>query len=106
MRFSTVNSHDNSRDQNNSITSNSDNVIGNSNLPPIKVQTKIPFNTLITLQKETNTESSLGINDEIMYKSNIIEQISSHHNPEELFDHTCYENGIIYIIQKKKRMSQ
>ena len=62
-RCSTVNSRLNSSKSNNSNTSNSDNAIGNSNLSRMNVQTKSPFNTLITLQKETDTESSISIND-------------------------------------------
>ena len=44
-------------------TSNSDNIIENSNLPHINIQTKISFNKLITLQEETDTESIISIND-------------------------------------------
>ena len=51
----TVNSHINSSESNNPNTSDSVNIIGDSNLPHINVQTKIPFNTLITLQTETDT---------------------------------------------------
>ena len=45
-----------------------DNVIGNSNLPRINVHTKSSLNKLITLQKETDIESSNSMNDEIMEK--------------------------------------
>ena len=54
-------------------TSNSDNVIENSNLTHINVQNDSPFNTLITFQKLTDTESSVSINDEIMDENNISE---------------------------------
>ena len=64
----TVNSHINSNKSNNLNTPNSDNVIGNSNLPHINVQNNSPFNILITLQKEIDTESTVSINDEIMEK--------------------------------------
>ena len=47
--------------------SNSENVIGTSNLPHINVQNDSPFNTLINLQKVLDIESSLNINDKIMY---------------------------------------
>ena len=92
-RCYTVNSHNNSSKPNDSNTSKNDNFIGNSNLPRINFQTKIPFNTLTTLQKETDTESSISINDEIMDVNNISEKISSHHNSEDLIDHVCDENG-------------
>ena len=47
-------------------TSNSDDVIVNSNLPLINIQTKSSFNKLVTLQEETNAGSGISINDEIM----------------------------------------
>ena len=53
--------------------SNSDNVTGNSNLPRINSQTESSFNTLINMQKETDTELSIIINDEIIDKNNISE---------------------------------
>ena len=48
-KFITVNSHFNSSETNNSNTSNSDNVIENSNLPRINFHTESPLNKLITL---------------------------------------------------------
>ena len=48
----TVNSHCNSSETNNYNTSNSDDVIENSNLPCIKVHTKFSLNKLIALQKK------------------------------------------------------
>ena len=47
----TVNSHLNSSETDNYKTSNSDDVIGNSNLPRINDHTKIALDKLITLQK-------------------------------------------------------
>ena len=44
-------------------TSNSDNIIENSNLPHINIQNDSSFNKLITLQEETDTESIISIND-------------------------------------------
>ena len=73
-----VNSHFNSSETNNLNTPNSDNVIGNSNLPLINVHTKTSLNKLMTLQKETETESSISINDEILDDNNTSEKISSH----------------------------
>ena len=70
-RCYTVNSHDNSSESNNLNTSNSDNVIVNSNPPHINVQTKSPFNTLIMLPKETDTDSIIRINDERIYENNV-----------------------------------
>ena len=86
-------------------TSNGDNVIGNSNLPCINVQTEGSFNTLITLQKQTDIESSISINDEIIYEKNISEYISYNHNAAEVINHKFYDNGKNYSIQNKKRMS-
>ena len=89
----TVNSHVNSSKTNNSNTSNSDNVIGNSIIPCININTKISLNKLITLQKETDTESINIINDEIMDDNNTSEEISSHQNSVEVIDHKCDDNG-------------
>ena len=50
-RYITVNSHFNSSETNHLNTSNSDNVIGNSNLSRINVHTKILLNKLITFQR-------------------------------------------------------
>ena len=74
-------------------TSNSDNVIVNSILPRINVQTKSSFNTLNILQTETDTESSISINNEIFDENNISEEISSHQKSAEVIDHTCDDNG-------------
>ena len=59
-------------------TSNIDNVKGNSNLPRINVQNESPVITLIIFQKETDTESSVSINYEIIDENNISEGISYH----------------------------
>ena len=56
----TINSHTNSSKSNYLNISNSDNVIGTSNLPHINVQNDSPFNTLITLQKGIDTELSFS----------------------------------------------
>ena len=77
-RCNTIKSHVNSSKWNNTNTSNSANFIGNSNLPCINVQTKSYFNTLITNQKETDTESSISINDESIDENNIIQEIAFH----------------------------
>ena len=61
----TIDSHFNSSEKNNFNTSNSDDVIGNSNLPRINIHTKSSLNKLINLQKETDTQSSISINNEI-----------------------------------------
>ena len=50
--FINVNSHFNSSETNNLNTSNSDNVILNSNLPRISVHTKSSLNKLITLKNK------------------------------------------------------
>ena len=49
---------------------NSNDVIGNSNPLRINVQTEISFNTLITFQKETDTESSIRNNNYIIDEKN------------------------------------
>ena len=92
-RCTTVNSHVSGRKSNNPTTSNSDNYIGNSNLPHLNIHTKSSFTTLITLQTGTDTESSISINNETFYEKNISEEISSHQNLAELIDHTCDDNG-------------
>ena len=66
--FTTFNSHVNSIKSNNLNTSNSDNGIGNSKLPHINFQTNSSFNTIITLQTETDTDSSISINNETIEK--------------------------------------
>ena len=83
----------NNIEQNNLNTSNSDNVIVNSNVPRKNVHTKNIFNKLIALQKQTDTESIVIINDEIMYENNISEEISSRLSSAEVIDHICDDNG-------------
>ena len=65
-RCTHVKSYVNLNKSSNLDKSNSDNVTGNSNLPCINSQTESSFNTLINMQKETDTESSIIINDEII----------------------------------------
>ena len=67
-RCTTVKSHVKSSESNHLNTLNNDNVIGNSNLPHINVNTKGLFNTLITLQTETDKESSISINNKTGWK--------------------------------------
>ena len=74
-------------------TSNSDHAIGNPNLTRINVQTKSSFNTLIILKKETDAQSSIIINDEIIDENNKSEEISSQQNSAEVIKNTCYENA-------------
>ena len=69
----TVNSHINRSESNNPNTSNIDNVVGNSNVPRINVQNESSINTLITLQRETGTESSISINNEKIDENNTSE---------------------------------
>ena len=54
-RCTTVISHVNSNESNNMNTSNSDNIIGTSNLPHGNVQNDSPFNALINLEKVTDS---------------------------------------------------
>ena len=51
-RCTTVNSHVNGSKSNNLITSSSDIVIVNSNLPRVNVQTEGSFNTLVILKNK------------------------------------------------------
>ena len=51
----TVNSHFNSSETNHLNASNSNDAIGNSNLPRINVHTKISLNKLMNFQKDTDT---------------------------------------------------
>ena len=62
-RFTTVTSHVNSSESNDLNTYNRDNVIVNSNITRINVHTECSSNELVTLQKETDTESSNSINE-------------------------------------------
>ena len=93
-RCTTVISHVNSNESNHLNTSNSDFGIGTSNLPHINVHNYSPFNSLIALQKVTDTESSFSINNETTDEKNISEEILSHQNLSEIIDHTCDYNGI------------
>ena len=88
-RCNTDNSHVNSIESNNLSTSNSDNVIVNLNLHNINIQTESAFNTLITLQKETDAESSISINNEIMDENNISKEILYHQDSAEVIVRTC-----------------
>ena len=45
------------------------------------------------MQKETDTDSSTSINDEITDDNNTSEDISCHQNSSEVIDHTCDDNG-------------
>ena len=83
-------------------TPKSDNVIGTSNLPYSNVQNDSSFNTLVTLQKVTDTVSSVSINNERKYGNNISEEISSHKNSVEIFHHTCYDNGINLVNKEEE----
>ena len=71
-RCITVNSHFNSSETNSLNKSNSDDVKGNSNPPFINTHTKSSFKKLFTLQKETDTKSSIRINDKITDNNNTI----------------------------------
>ena len=83
-------------------TSNSDNIILTSNLPCINIQNDISFNTFISLQKVTYSESSDNINDEITNQINTSEESLSNKNLAEFFDHTCDDNGIILLNIKEE----
>ena len=93
-RCTTVNSHDNSSESSDPNTYNSDNVIGNSNLPHINVHTERSLNKLVTLQKETDTDSSTSTNEGNMDDNNASEELASHQNSTGVIDHTCDDNGI------------
>ena len=72
--FTTVNSHINSIKSNNMNTSNSDNVIGHSNLNHLNVHTESCFNKLNILQTETDIESSIIINNETIDEKNYVKK--------------------------------
>ena len=101
MRRTTVNSYVKSTKSNDLNTYKRDNVIGNSNLPRINVHNKRSSNDLITLQKETDTESSTSINDENMDYKNASEEISYHHISTGVIDHTCDDN-VINLLHKEE----
>ena len=48
-------------------------------------------------EKETNTQSSISINDEITNAKNTSEGISCNKNSEEVMDHACDDNGNIVL---------
>ena len=83
-------------------TSNSDNFIGTSKLPRIKVQNYSQFNTLINLKKITYTKSSVSINDEITDEKFISEEISYNQNSAEIIDHTFYYNVMNLLDTKEE----
>ena len=87
-------SHDNNNKSNNLNTSNSDNVIGTSNLPYSNAHDDNPFNTPINLQKLIYTESSVSINDERKEQRNISEDILYYKKSVEIIDHACKGNAI------------
>ena len=87
-------SHVNSNKSNNLNTSNSDNLIGTSYLPHSNVHDYSSFNTLVTLQKLTDTYWSVSISDETTDQNNINEEMSSRQNSVETIDHTLDDNGI------------
>ena len=62
----TVNSHVNSSESKKLNTSNSYNVIVNTNLPRIKVRDDSSFDTISFLKKVTYTESNVRTNYEVM----------------------------------------
>ena len=70
---SSVISHISRNESNNLNTSNIDNLLGTSNLSHINIQNNSSFNTLITLQNVTESESSASINNKITYQVNISE---------------------------------
>ena len=92
-RFITVDSNFNRNETNNSNTSKRVDVMVNPNFPRINVHTKSPLNKLINLKKETDTQSSSRINDEITDDNNTSEEISCHKNSSEVIVHTCDDNG-------------
>ena len=53
---------------------------------------------LINCQKQTDTELSISINEEIIYENNIGEEMSSQNNPETLIDHTCNDRIIQHLM--------
>ena len=46
------------------------------------------------MQTETDIESSISINNEIIDENNISEEIPYLWNPEEVIDNKCDDNGI------------
>ena len=93
-RFTTAISHININESNNWNTSNTNNIIVNSNLPHGNVQNVSLYIALITLQKVTYSESSASINDEITDQIIISEEVSSHQNSSEIIYNTQDDNVI------------
>ena len=85
--YTNIISHFNKNVSNNLKTSNSDNVIGTSKFHHRNVQNGGSFNTLNTLRKLIDTESSVSINDEMTYTNNTRKWMSSHQNSTKTIDH-------------------
>ena len=68
-RCTTVISHININNSNTFNASKFDNIIGTLNLPHSNGQDGSPFITIISLQKVTDTESNISVNDEINNKN-------------------------------------
>ena len=104
-RFTTVTSHVNSSKSKNQNTYNSVDVIGNSNPTCINVHTKHSSNKLVTLQKETDTESSTSTSERNMDEKT---QVKKQHifgiQQQYLIIHVTTMDSI-YSINKKKRIS-
>ena len=101
-RCTNVTSRVNSSESNYSNTYNSDNVIVNSNIPCTNVHTERSLNEIITLQKETDTESITSTNEENMDDKNASEELSFHQNSTGVIDHTCDYNGINLLNTDKE----
>ena len=55
--------------------------------------TKSSLNKITTLQKETDAQPSISINDEITDDKYTSKEISCHKDSAKVIDHTCDENG-------------
>ena len=59
----------------------------------------------LNIQTETDTDSSISINNETIDENNISEEISYYHNSAELIDNKCDDDGNIFLILRRNRMS-
>ena len=94
-------SHANSNESNNLNTPNSDYVKRTSNFAYYTVKNGISSNTLITLPKRNDTDSSAYINNGRIYLNHIIEEIPSLQSSSEIIDHAHDDSGTNLVNTEK-----
>ena len=72
-----------------------------SNFMHSDIQNGSSFNTLITLQKIIDAESSVPKNDKKTDQNYMSEDISCNKNSAEIIDHACYYSGINLVYESE-----